>query len=82
MTLSHHEIDITADVCPFTFVKTKLLVERMGVGETALVRLKGREPLKNAPRSLVEHGHAVLSVEPEAGEGPDGVHRLILKKML
>ncbi|SDE61231.1 sulfurtransferase TusA family protein [Rhodospira trueperi] len=80
--MSQNEIDITADVCPFTFVKTKLLVERMGVGETALVRLKGREPLKNVPRSLIEHGHAVLSVDPEVGEGPDGVHRLVLKKLV
>lgn len=80
--MSQHAIDITTDVCPFTFVKTKLLVERMGVGETALVRLKGPEPLKNVPRSLIEHGHSVLSVEPEAGEGPDGVHRLVLKKMV
>jgi TusA-related sulfurtransferase len=80
--MNQHAIDITEDVCPFTFVKTKLLVERMGVGETALVRLKGPEPLKNVPRSLIEHGHAVLSVEPEAGEGPGGVHRLVLKKMI
>ncbi|MBB4287571.1 sulfurtransferase TusA family protein [Roseospira goensis] len=79
--MSDHAIDITGDICPFTFVKTKLLVERMRVGETATVRLKGLEPLKNVPRSLTEHGQAILSLEPENGEGPDGVHRLILRKM-
>jgi len=82
MTMSDHAIDITADICPFTFVKTKLLVERMRVGETALVRLKGPEPLKNVPRSVIEHGHAVISLEREEGEGPEGVHRLILRKMI
>ncbi|MBB4265561.1 sulfurtransferase TusA family protein [Roseospira visakhapatnamensis] len=75
-----HEIDITTDVCPFTFVKTKLLLERMTVGETVRVRLKGAAPLKNVPRSAREHGHHVLSLTPEAGEPPEGVHRLILRK--
>ncbi|MGH6660158.1 MAG: sulfurtransferase TusA family protein, partial [Rhodospirillales bacterium] len=36
-------IDITAEVCPLTFVKTKLLIERMRPGEVAEVRLKGQE---------------------------------------
>jgi len=43
-------IDITAEVCPLTFVKTKLLIERMRPGEVAEVRLKGQEPLENVPR--------------------------------
>lgn len=74
-------IDITDQVCPLTFVKTKLLIESMPVGETAEVRLKGAEPLENVPRSVEEHGHEILSLEPETPGGPpDGVHRLILKK--
>ncbi|MGZ8995818.1 MAG: sulfurtransferase TusA family protein, partial [Rhodospirillales bacterium] len=32
-------IDITADVCPMTFVRTKLLIERMASGQTAEIRL-------------------------------------------
>jgi TusA-related sulfurtransferase len=80
MHMTQHEIDITGDVCPFTFVKTKLLVERMQPGETATVRLKGAEPLKNVPRSLREHGHEVISLDPDAGEGADGVYRLVLRK--
>ena len=49
-----------------TFVKTKLLVERMRVGGIAEVRLKGAEPLQNVPRSLRELGHLVLEITPEA----------------
>jgi len=76
-----HCIDITAEVCPLTFVKTKLLIERMRPGEVAEVRLKGQEPLENVPRSIRDHGHSVLSLEPEnAGDGPFGVHRLLLQK--
>jgi TusA-related sulfurtransferase len=74
-------LDITGEICPITFVKTKLLLERMRPGETAVVRLKGAEPLGNVPRSVTEHGDEVLSLEPEEGGAPGGVHLLrILKK--
>lgn len=59
-------IDITGEVCPLTFVKTKLLLERMPVGAVATVRLKGVQPLDNVPRSVKAHGHEVISLAPEA----------------
>ena len=71
-------LDITDDVCPMTFVRTKLLIESMEPGQTAEVRLQGSEPLENVPRSIREIGHEVVSLEPEAGS--DTVHRLVLKK--
>jgi len=58
-------LDVTAEVCPFTFVKTKLLLEDMKPGEVAEIRLNAGEPLVNVPRSATESGHRVLSVEPE-----------------
>ncbi len=74
-------IDITGEVCPLTFVKTKLLIESMQPGQIAEVRLKGKEPLENVPRSVRDHGHSVISLEPESPTEPaDGIHRLILKK--
>ncbi len=74
-------IDITGEVCPLTFVKTKLLIESMQPGQTAEVRLKGAEPLENVPRSVSDHGHSVLSLEPEgADQAADGIHRLVLRK--
>jgi tRNA 2-thiouridine synthesizing protein A len=71
MSTSDYFIDITADVCPLTFVKTKLLLEKMPVGAIATVRLKGAQPLDNVPRSVKAHGHDVVSLEPEAGGAPD-----------
>ncbi len=59
-------LDITADVCPLTFVKAKLLIERMSSGQTARIRLNSGEPLDNVPRAVEEHGHSVLSLVPEA----------------
>jgi len=74
-------LDITDQVCPLTFVRTKLMIERMTPGQIAEVRLKGAEPLDNVPRSVRQIGHTVLGLEPEAGDtGPDAVHILRLRK--
>lgn len=76
-----HYLDITDEICPMTFVKTKLLIERMNVGEVADVRLQGHEPLNNVPRSVKEFGHEVLSLEPEeSGSAEDSIHRLVIRK--
>jgi len=75
-------LDITGEVCPMTFVRTKLLIERMAAGEIAEVRLKGAEPLENVPRSVGEQGDEVLSLELEDPANPaDGVHRLRIRKV-
>lgn len=74
-------LDITEEICPMTFVKTKLLIEKMQPGQFAQVRLKGREPLENVPRSVRDYGHKIISLEKEcAGQATNGPHRLILKK--
>lgn len=74
-------LDITGEICPLTFVRTKLLIERMAPGQTAEIRLKGAEPLTNVPRSVKAEGHVVLQLEPEdPGAGPGGVHRLRIRK--
>lgn len=80
MTCADHVLDITDQVCPMTFVRTKLLIERMAVGETAEVRLNAGEPLQNVPRSVREHGHEILSLAPETGASEDGPYILRLKK--
>lgn len=64
-----------------TFVKTKLFLERLGPGELLEVRLKGAEPLSNVPRSVRDHGHEVLSLEPEdpAATEQSAPHRLLIR---
>lgn len=70
------EIDITGEVCPMTFVRTRLALDRMAPGEVLLVKLRGEEPVRNVPRTAVEQGHAVLSQDT----GADGVTRLVLRR--
>ncbi len=79
--LGRYFLDITQDVCPLTFVKTKLLLERMEPGAIAEIRLNAGEPLENVPRSVREEGHEVLGLEPEAeGAQGTGVYRLVVRK--
>lgn len=68
------EIDITADVCPMTFVRVKLALERMAPDATLLVRLNDGEPLRNVPRSARAEGYRVEELGPETPGGR--VHQL------
>lgn len=58
-----HHLDIRKDVCPMTFVKMKLMLERMQQGELVEVRLSEGEAVDNMPKALVEQGHHVISSE-------------------
>lgn len=74
-------LDITPETCPMTFVRTKLMIESMAPGDLAEVRLQGAEPLENVPRSVIDMGHQVISLEPEPGTtASDGIHRLLVRK--
>ncbi|MCB9931095.1 MAG: sulfurtransferase TusA family protein [Alphaproteobacteria bacterium] len=63
--MADYFLDITKHMCPMTFVKTKLMVERMQIGETAEVRLRAGEPLENVPRALREIGQEIVSLEED-----------------
>lgn len=69
-------LDITREVCPMTYVRTKLALEALDTGAVLEVVLRGEEPLKNVPRNARDEGHEVLSLEPRG----DGTHRLLLRK--
>ena len=63
-----HFLDITADICPMTFVRTRLLIERMAAGDTATIVLRGVEPIENVPASVAELGHRVIAMRPLADD--------------
>jgi TusA-related sulfurtransferase len=76
MSAPDAHIDITREVCPMTFVRTKIALERLPVGGVLEVRLKGDEPLKNVPDSARDAGHTVLALE----QLEDGTWRLLLRR--
>ena len=69
-------LDITADHCPMTFVKTKLELEKLGNGDRLEVLLSGGEPLENVPRAAEESGYTVVEVAP----AENGFHRIVIEK--
>lgn len=62
------ELDITAETCPMTFVRVKLALEAMAVGQTLRVVLRAGEPLQNVPRALLDHGQEILVQRPLGGD--------------
>jgi tRNA 2-thiouridine synthesizing protein A len=70
-----HELDITEEVCPMTFVRAKLMLEKMAAGQVLIIRLREGEPRHNVPRAVTDHGHEVLSLEAE----PGGIYRLMVR---
>jgi len=56
-------INIKGLVCPYTFVKAKLAIESMEVGQILEILLDSEEASKNIPKSMEDHGQKVLKVE-------------------
>lgn len=77
-TLPAHDkaIDITAETCPMTFVRTRLALDTLESGQILLVRLRGEDPLRNVPRAAADQGHDPL----ELLEQPDGSFVLVIQK--
>lgn len=56
-------IDIKGLVCPYTFVKAKLAIESMEVGQVLEILLDYEEASRSIPKSMEDHGQKVLKVE-------------------
>lgn len=63
MTQPNKELNLKGDVCPITFVKSKLMLEKMNTGEILKVTLDYAPSAVNVPKSLEHDGHQVLKVE-------------------
>lgn len=69
-------LDITAETCPMTFVRTRIALDRLGAGGVLRVLLRGDEPRRSVPAAAAELGHAVLAADTDA----DGVTTLLIRK--
>ena len=59
--------DLRGVGCPLNFVKAKLELEKIAVGEVLEVLLDAGEPVRNVPESFVQQGQNVLEVK-ESGD--------------
>ena len=58
------EIDLRGEVCPYTFVKSKLALEEMEVGQVLRVVLDHLPAVDNCPRSFLNESQEIVGVEP------------------
>jgi len=56
------ELNLKGEVCPYTFVKSKLALEEMESGQVLRIIVDNDESGENVPRSLANEGHQVLEV--------------------
>ena len=70
-------VDITDVVCPMTFVKAKVAMEEIEVGQVLAVTMNDGEPVQNVPRSFKEEGQQILKLI----DNENGTYDLIVKKV-
>ncbi len=71
------ELDIRGEVCPFTFVKSKLALETMEVGQVLRVIIDYEPSAENVPKSMREEGQEVLAVNRIG----DNLWEIIIRKV-
>ena len=67
------ELDLCGDVCPFTFVKTKLQLEQLECGDKLTVIFDHAPAVENVPKSVKNEGHTILGID-EVGDNLWKVH--------
>ena len=55
-------LDLTGEVCPYTFVKSKLALEDLQSGDVLQVIVDNAESASNVPRSLELEGHEIVKL--------------------
>ncbi len=58
-----HIIDLRGVPCPLNFIKAKLELEKVKVGDVLEVLLDEGEPVQNAPASFAEQGQEVMEIK-------------------
>lgn len=74
--MNMYKLDITAEHCPMTFVKTKLELEKLKSGDRLEVLVTEGEPLDNIPKTVREQGYKVL----EISHIKDNIHKILIEK--
>lgn len=72
------ELDLKGEVCPYTFVKSKLALEEMEVGQVLQVTVDHFPAVENVPRSMENEGQEVVEVK----QINDTDWHIVLKKVV
>lgn len=77
-SLGDATLDLAGEVCPFTFVRTKLALEALPIGAVLRVVVDHEPAVRNIPRSAREWGQEVIATEAL----PDGRWAIDLRKLV
>jgi tRNA 2-thiouridine synthesizing protein A len=59
------DLDLAGEVCPYTFLRTKLALEELPMGAELHVTFDHPPAAENVPRSLAAEGQEIISVEKQ-----------------
>jgi len=76
LTEELEELDLRGEVCPYTFVKTKLRLEELDSGQDLTILLDDSAATANVSKSLKSEGHEILDLKAVSG----GVWQIVVKK--
>ncbi len=60
-------VDLKGQVCPYTFVRSKLAIEKMALGEVLEIILDHKPAVENVPKSMENEGQKVMKID-QTGE--------------
>jgi tRNA 2-thiouridine synthesizing protein A len=70
------ELDLRGELCPYTFVRTKLKLEELDSGQDLNILLDDSAATANVSKSLRSEGHEILDLKAISG----GVWQVLVKK--
>ena len=70
-------LDLTGEVCPFTFVRAKLALEDLPLGASLRITVDHEPAVRNVPRSLTAWGQEVVAI---AADGASRWHIDVIKR--
>jgi tRNA 2-thiouridine synthesizing protein A len=73
-------VDLCGEICPFTFVRTKLALEALPFGAALRVVVDHEPAIRNIPRSATEWGQEVLGVSQLGEHLPARVWAIDLRR--
>ena len=71
----NHLLDLKGTPCPINYVKAKLFLENLEVGEITDILLDEGDPIRNVPKSLEGDGQQIIKIEKQ-----DGFYKVTVKK--
>lgn len=57
-----NEVNLKGEVCPYTFVRSKLVLEEMEIGQVLRVIVDHEPAVSNVPRSMENEGQLIVNV--------------------